>query len=129
LTNVELDLCHYLGHVPTNPEYGVLNIAMAIQIFSYELWTQAQERRGFSAKPWRKKPANTDELAQFYDHLQHALLDIDYLDPNQNDRFMRRLKRLFHRAGLEAKEVLLLRGVLRSMQRIARLAQQKGASE
>lgn len=125
LTNVELDLCHYLGHVPTNPEYGVLNIAMGIQIFSYECWVQAQSRLGKESKIWRRKTATADELVMFYDHLQQTLLDIGYLDPEKNDHFMRRLKRLFHRATLEAKELTILRGVLRSMQRVGRLALQK----
>jgi len=125
LTNAELDLCHYLGHVPTNPEYGVLNIAMGVQIFSYECWMQAQDRQGFDAKTWRRKPASADELVMFYDHLQQTLLDVGYLDPDKNDRFMRRLKRLFHRAVLESKELLILRGVLRSMQRVGRMALQK----
>jgi len=37
LTNDELDVCHTLINVPTNPDYGSLNLAMCVQILSYEL--------------------------------------------------------------------------------------------
>ena len=122
LTNQELDLCHYLGHVDTNPEYGVLNVAMGIQLFVYELRMQWQNRKGYTAAQWRRKPASMDELSQLYAHLEQTLLEIDYLKPAKNDRIMRRMKRLFHRAQLEGKELLIFRGILRSMQRIAQLA-------
>lgn len=122
LTNQELDLCHYLGHVDTHPEYGVLNVAMGVQIFSYELWMQAQMMQGYTSADGRRKPASMDELTQLYAHLEQTLLDIEYLKPAKNERIMRRMKRLFHRAQLEAKELLIFRGILRSMQRIASLA-------
>lgn len=127
LTNSELDQCHYLGHVPTNPEYGVLNIAMAVQVFSYELWMQAQQRQGWQADHRKSKSlATVEELDGFYHHLRQTLLDIDYLDARQHDHFMRRIKRFFVRSRIETKELAIFRGMLRSMQRLARLAKQSG---
>lgn len=129
LSNVELDLCHYLGHVPTNPEYGSLNLAMGVQVFAYELWMQAQTRDGLQPVDWRRDLASADQLESFYEHLRQTLLAVDYLDPAKHDRFMRRLRRLFTRASLESKEVIILRGMLRSMQRMARLAHEAMAKE
>ncbi len=37
LTNDELRRCNLHVSVPTNPEYGVLNVASAVQLISYEL--------------------------------------------------------------------------------------------
>ncbi len=37
LTNDELQLCHYHVCVPANPEYSSLNLAMAVQLLSYEV--------------------------------------------------------------------------------------------
>ncbi len=126
LTNEELDLCHYLGHIETNPIYGVLNVAMAVQVFGYEIWTQAQQSSFHTETGlWRRKPATMDELTQLYAHLETTLLEIGYLKPVKNDRIMRRLKRLFHRAQLETKELLIFRGILRSLQRLARLSGEK----
>jgi TrmH family RNA methyltransferase len=123
LTNLELDACHVLGHVPTNPEYGSLNLAMGVQIFTYELWMQAQQRQGApSNQPSEKALATSEAFAQFYDHLQQTLVDIEFLDDRQHDRLMRRFKRLLVRSDVESEELMMLRGVLRSMQRVARLA-------
>ncbi|MCL4155084.1 UNVERIFIED_CONTAM: hypothetical protein GTU68_048073 [Idotea baltica] len=36
LTNEELELCHQLVHIPSNPDYSSLNVASAVQILSYE---------------------------------------------------------------------------------------------
>jgi len=36
LTNDELELCHQLVHIPSNPDYSSLNVAAAVQILSYE---------------------------------------------------------------------------------------------
>ena len=95
---------------------------MGVQLFGYELWTQLQAKQGFLPNAWRRKPATIEELNQLYDHLAQTLLDIDYLKPAKNERIMRRMKRLFQRAQLESKELLIFRGILRSMQRMARLA-------
>lgn len=123
LTNLELDMCHYLGHVPTNPDYGSLNLAMGVQIFAYELWMQAQERVGWHQLQKRSRLLATSSVREgFYTHLQQTLLAIEFLDQRNHEPLMRRVKRLFSRVDLEANEVSLLRGVLRRMQRIARLA-------
>ena len=37
LTNEELEQCHALVNIPTNPDYSSLNVAAAVQVLSYEL--------------------------------------------------------------------------------------------
>lgn len=37
LTNDELQRCHYHVNIPANPDYASLNLAMAVQVISYEL--------------------------------------------------------------------------------------------
>jgi len=37
LQNDDLDLCHTLLTIPTNPEFSSLNLAMAVQVLTYEL--------------------------------------------------------------------------------------------
>ena len=36
LSNDELNLCNYLVSIPTHESYASLNLASAVQIFSYE---------------------------------------------------------------------------------------------
>lgn len=123
LTNDELDLCHYLGHVATNPDYGSLNLAMGVQIFAYELWMLAQQQAGWQQpKQQGKTLADMQALAGFFTHLESTLVDVDFLDQRNHRLVMRRFRRLFYRLQLEKVEVMLLRGVLRRTQRMARFA-------
>lgn len=129
LSNSELDLCHFLGHVPTNPEYGSLNLAMGVQIFAYELWMQAQQQQGWTDQQRvSKERATSSALQGFYQHLETTLESIEFLDDRNHEPFMRRMKRLISRVELEANEVTMLRGMLRRMQRIAQLAKPKQMS-
>lgn len=46
LTNDELQKCHYHVAIAANPEYSSLNLAMAVQVISYEVrmaWLATQE--------------------------------------------------------------------------------------
>ena len=37
LSNADLDHCDTLLTIPTNPDFSSLNIAMSVQVFTYEL--------------------------------------------------------------------------------------------
>ena len=53
LTNEELQQCHFHVAIPANPEYSSLNLAMAVQILSYEIrmaWLNASQYQGSPAK-------------------------------------------------------------------------------
>ncbi len=118
LSNAELDKCHYLSHIPSNPAYCSLNISAAVQVFAYECLMAAEVASIYQKKD-RTKLANTEQMEGFYHHLFQALQDIEFLDPDKNDRFMRRMRRLFNRAQLDVKEIDILRGILAAAQRKA----------
>lgn len=120
LSNSEMDKCHYLAHIPTNPVYSSLNLSAAVQVFAYEFLIASDL---FSAKPqegYKYKLASVDQLEGFYEHLYQSLQDIDFLDPAKNARFMRRMRRLFNRTQLDVREVDILRGMLRAAQNQSR---------
>lgn len=117
LSNEELDLCHFGLRIPCNPDYASLNLAAAVQIVVYELHL-AQGQATFEPE---SPLATHAELESFYRHLQQALQDIGFLHSRkQVPSIMRRLRRLFGRAGLEKREVDILRGILSCAQRQAR---------
>ena len=37
LTNAELEHCHYLVHIPANPNFSSLNLSQAVQVLAYEI--------------------------------------------------------------------------------------------
>lgn len=114
LSNEELELCNYLVHIPTNPDYSSLNVAAAIQVLAYELymvrigtWEEPVSNKGDEA-------AAADEVEGFYEHLESALIASGFLNPDNPRQLMRRLRRLFNRTQLEKTEVNILRGILSS---------------
>jgi TrmH family RNA methyltransferase len=115
LSNEELELCNYLVHIPTNPDYSSLNVAAAIQVLAYELH---MARIGAWQEPVSNKGdelASADEVEGFFAHLEQTLVATDFLDPDNPRQLMRRLRRLFNRAQLERTEVNILRGILTSV--------------
>lgn len=114
LSNDELDLCTHLVHIPTNPEFSSLNVAMAVQILSYELMLTAD--RGEPRPASSEGMADAGEMEGLFAHLAQALEDIGFLDTRRSKKLMRRLRRLFHRAAPASDEVNILRGILSAAQ-------------
>lgn len=121
LTNEELLKCHYHLNFPTNPNYGSLNLAMAVQLVSYEIrtaWLQADENvQNFAKKrPLAKgKEYPTGEaLEHFFTHTERLYRELGFI---RNDAVMRKLRRLYQRAELETNELNLLRGMLTAVEK------------
>ncbi|WP_428623355.1 RNA methyltransferase [Sedimenticola sp.] len=115
LRNSELDRCHYLVHIPANPEYSSLNIAQALQVIAYEIYIQSlSEVQTPVADP--VAVADMASLEGFFQHLQQAMQDIGFSNPRQSEKLQRRLRRLFLRARPDTEEVNILRGILSAAQ-------------
>lgn len=116
LTNDDLDLCNALLTIPSDPAFSSLNIAMAVQIICYELRLArlAQTEKPEPPVP-EALPATSEELEYFYQHLETVLIASGFLDPENPRLLMRRLRRLFIKAGLDKNEVNILRGVLAAL--------------
>lgn len=119
LTNEELQCCNYLVHIPSNGEYSSLNLAAAVQVLAYEL-RMAHGGAETGESPNGEPLALAGEVEQFYAHLEQAMVELEFLDPDNPRQLMRRLRRLFNRAALEKTEVNILRGVLSAAQKKAR---------
>ncbi len=116
LTNEEMQRCHYLVNIPSNPDYSSLNIAQAVQILSYELRIAAQGFADISVDPPDWTPVDGEQMERLFEHLEQTLLDIRFLNPRQPKRLMARLRRLFNRARPDLNEYNILRGILKAVQ-------------
>ncbi|MCC8375319.1 tRNA (cytosine(32)/uridine(32)-2'-O)-methyltransferase TrmJ [Photorhabdus sp. HUG-39] len=121
LTNEELQKCHYHLNIPTNPEYGSLNLAMAVQLVSYEI------RMAYLARQDKNEQKTdeveyplTDDMERFYHHLESVLNDSGFIRKAHSGQIMNRLRRLFTRARPEAQELNILRGILSSVEKWAK---------
>ena len=128
LTNDELQLCHAAVHIPANPDYSSLNLAAAVQVLSYELRLAmlAAQPAPVPADAGRDDPpASHAELEGFFSQLGETLDAIDFHKGRAPQSAMRKLRRVFLRADLDAREVRLLRGILADAERMAVLAGQR----
>ena len=80
MRNEDVYRCHAALCIPTNPDFGSLNLGAAVQVIAYE-WRQALD--GYPVQPPRCAPraADAQELAGLLDHWEQALTAIGYLDP------------------------------------------------
>jgi tRNA (cytidine32/uridine32-2'-O)-methyltransferase len=117
LTNDELARCHYLVHIPTDPGFGSLNVAAAVQILAYEIRRAWREGQGERLAEGPRDLATAEALEGFHGHLAQTLVEIGFLrDPEQSVRLLMRLRRLFNRARPDRVEINILRGILRAAQ-------------
>ena len=109
LTAEELDRCHCLLRIPTDPRYRSLNLAQAVLIVAYELW-QANEQPA-SVAIRSAAPASAGQLETLFDAAERALWGIEFFKTSGSAAIMRRLRGLIHRAEPDAREAALLRAM------------------
>lgn len=123
LTNTELQQCHVHMHIPTVASFSSINLAMAVQIICYELRMSWLANQGDNSKQQQNidkniAPATVSEVEHMFEHLQQALVDIDFLSLENPKQLMVRLRRLYLRARLDKAEVNIMRGILTATQKL-----------
>ena len=116
LKNEELLKCHYHLNIPANPEYSSLNLAMAVQLISYEI------RMAFLAKDKTESTLSTieniyptaQEMEYFFAHTEQVYQSLGFI---QNQGVMKKLRRLYNRSSLEKNELNILRGMLSAVEK------------
>lgn len=114
LTNDEVDACHALVEIPANPEYSSLNLAQAVQVMTWELrqaWLAGQAGEA-DTRVYPEAAA----LESFYAYLEGLLLGSGFLNKDNPEHLMRRLRALFGRVRLDDKELRILRGIFATLE-------------
>ena len=110
LTNDELENANRLIEIPANPIYPVLNLAMSVQIISYEIFKSSSDVK---LKEWRDYPeVNSEQLQMLIDHFIKTAIDIDVIDPDNPKKIISRIKRMFTRLQPDEMEASFMRGFL-----------------
>ncbi len=113
LENKELRYAHFLSRIPTSKKYPSLNLSHAVLIYAYEILKKYYRKEVGEKK--EHKPATQEEIEGFYQHMKNVLMKLKYLDPQNPDRIMDVLRKLYGRAMPDSREVRILRGILRKM--------------
>jgi len=122
-------MANYHVTIPVNTDYGVLNVAQAIQVICYEMRmaTLAAVESGedeaatmlvtdTESMQWDEPLVTHEQMEQFYPHIEKMLAEIEFLDPKNPRLLPLRLRRLFGRIQLDRMEYHLLRGIFSRVQ-------------
>jgi tRNA/rRNA methyltransferase len=114
MKNEDVYKCHVALSIPTNPQFGSLNLAAALQLVAYE-WRLALGGFPVASPIPAADLADAAQVAGLLGHLEKALVEIGFLDPDAPKKLMPRLNQLFNRANLTPEEIHILRGVAKAM--------------
>jgi TrmH family RNA methyltransferase len=121
LTNEDLDVAHVLVRIPVSEAYASLNLGMAVQLVTYELfraWALPGGRLPVPPPDPDAVPlASPGEMQHLYAHLEQVLKEIEFRDrTRRGTHLMSRIRRFLQRAELDQNEVNILRGILAAVQ-------------
>ena len=142
LTNEELAMANYHVTIPVNTDYGVLNVAQAIQVICYEMRmatlavVESAEDEAATmpvtdteSMQWDEPLVTHEQMEQFYPHIEKMLAEIEFLDPKNPRLLPLRLRRLFGRIQLDRMEYHLLRGIFSRVQALNKGTWKKSSTD
>jgi tRNA/rRNA methyltransferase len=108
LTTDELALCRWHATIPSADDCGSLNLAQAVLVFCYEVGKAGESPGGGRAVSM----AVSGEMESLFDQARVCLQKVGFLNEQNPEHIMRSLRRIAFRAGLDSREVSILRGIL-----------------
>jgi len=116
LSNEELLLSHRVVRLHTGDHYPSLNLSHAVAILLHDL--QRSSHRAAAIDPHGPQTAEAAAPPQLEACLQDAealLLEAGFLLPHTARARMAKIKALLRRAGIQMKEIAMLRGMVRQL--------------
>ena len=122
LDNEELSACHAMIRIPSAEDFPSLNLAQAVQLMAWELRMATQGAMPEAPSDHDAPPATADQMERFFEHLFTTMHEIDFHKGRSAKTIEQRVRRLFHRAQPDARELRILHGILADAERMASLA-------
>lgn len=110
LTIEQLEKCNRLVTIPGNPQYFSLNLAQAVQIMCYEIYSNYNPDMSFLQNPIKR--ATEKDIQYLLNSFDTILENINFYNNKNEVRVVRHLQHILHKAELEREEVDLLHGIL-----------------
>lgn len=133
LENDDLQRCHATVCIPANPDYASLNLAAAVQVLAYEYRLVLLARESQLAPPSEKSipvhadpdlaPATQEDMERFFVHLGVLMEQVEFHKGRSPEMVTSRLRRLYLRAGMDLREIKILRGLFSDTQRMLKSGQ------
>jgi TrmH family RNA methyltransferase len=114
LSHAELDRCHAILRLPTDPDYPSLNLAQAVLLTLYEVRTalDAGEQQHQATAP---PPATGAELTVALNAIAAAVAAAGFVKAGNGTRTLRTLRALLYRAQPDSREAALIAALAREI--------------
>lgn len=109
----EVQSCNRLITINGNPDYFSLNLAQAVQVLSYELFSHTDVRMDYLQQAVNR--ATHAQVAGLVDHCREVMAESGFFARRNEERLMRRVAALFDRADLSREDIDILRGFLKTV--------------
>ncbi len=114
LTNEELIRCDLHVNIDANEEYSSLNLAMSVQVISYELRQTLLRSEETAPLAVEEKPTH-QQLEAYYRFLEEKLIACGFLKEKHQGAVMAQLRRIYAKADLSNHELQIVYGVMASL--------------
>jgi tRNA/rRNA methyltransferase len=114
MRNEDVYRCHVCLSIPSNPQFGSLNIGAALQVIAYE-WRLALGGYAVQTATAPSSLADAAQVSGMLSHLEQSLVALGFLDPAAPKKLMPRLNSLFNRAQVTQEEIHILRGIAKAI--------------
>lgn len=119
LTNNDVALSDAILTYPVNPGFQSLNLAQAVNIFSY-IWASSKDG-GMPPEIFQKnisESADRVDLIRMFEHLEGELTDAGFFYPPEKKNLMvQNIRSPYTRARLTKQEVQTMRGIIKALSR------------
>ena len=111
----EVQCCNRLMTINGNPDYFSLNLAQAVQVVSYELFSHTEVPMDYLQQS--PNLATHAQTAGMVAHLQALMNETCFFNRRNEARLMRRMAVLFDRAAPTTEDIDILRGFFNTVSR------------
>ncbi len=113
----EVQTCNRLMTISGNPDYFSLNLAQAVQVVCYELFSQVGYEMSHLVSEVNR--ATSEQVSGMVNHLEQTMEQLDFFRRRNQQRMMRRILSLFNRANPTTEDIDILRGFFNTVQKKA----------
>ena len=107
LTSDEVAQCSHAATIATSAEVGSINLSQAVLLFVHEL---ARQPQAATAAAELDLPEQGD-VEGLFGQIENVLSRIAFLNPKKPEGVMNSLRQIHQRAGLDRRELQMLRGM------------------
>jgi tRNA/rRNA methyltransferase len=115
LSREQLDRCQYLVTIPTNDDFGSLNLAQAVMTICYEIHRALSDAPAEKEKNFNEENITAAELETMCTVIEETLTEIRYTTRRNIDDVTGHLKEIFSRASLRRWELDMVLGIMRHL--------------